>query len=339
MSDNNIPVDIDKLYPKINQKIPKGLKPTYQQNIAPEKVREKLLEILGIEELPTNINFNVAKPKENEPLIEYKIKYQNSLSEKIEATVITPITNQPNKLAGIVCMGGTAATKESITNEKFYRPHPNKGQLFGWARELARLGYATISISLKGCVERRGTVAKWEQEAKLLSPLGRTQYGYIVEETLIAARILASINTVNPDRIGLTGMSLGGVGAWYGMACDPSISVGAPVCGGIGSLYRNLYEGQPWRQSSAGYIPGILKYFDHGEIISTCITPRPFIMIAPTEDEDMPSSGVDDMLEIVKPAYKKEGLSQNFECYRPPGKHVYMIEYFNKVVSFFNKFL
>ena len=268
-----------------------------------------------------------------------KIKYQNSLSEKIEATVITPITNQPNKLAGIVCMGGTAATKESITNEKFYRPHPNKGQLFGWARELARLGYATISISLKGCVERRGTVAKWEQEAKLLSPLGRTQYGYIVEETLIAARILASINTVNPDRIGLTGMSLGGVGAWYGMACDPSISVGAPVCGGIGSLYRNLYEGQPWRQSSAGYIPGILKYFDHGEIISTCITPRPFIMIAPTEDEDMPSSGVDDMLEIVKPAYKKEGLSQNFECYRPPGKHVYMIEYFNKVVSFFNKFL
>ena len=115
MSDNNIPVDIDKLYPKINQKIPKGLKPTYQQNIAPEKVREKLLEILGIEELPTNINFNVAKPKENEGLIEYKIKYQNSLSEKIEATVITPITNQPNKLAGIVCMGGTAATKETVS--------------------------------------------------------------------------------------------------------------------------------------------------------------------------------------------------------------------------------
>jgi len=339
LSGNNVPVDIEKLYPKINQKIPKGLKPAYQQYIAPENVREKLLEILGIEKLPKNISFDVNKPKENQGLIEYKVKYQNSLSEKIEAIVITPITNQSKSLAGIVCMGGTSATKESITDENFYRPHAKKGQLFGWARELARLGYATISISLKGSVERRGTLSQWEQEAKLLSPLGRTQYGYTVEETLIAARILESIDTVNPNRIGLTGMSLGGVGTWYGMACDPSIAAGAPVCGGIGSLYRNLYEGKPWRHSSAGYIPGILKYFDHGEIISNCITPRPFIMIAPTEDEDMPSSGVHDMLKIVKPAYKKADSSKNFECYKPPGKHVYMIEYFNKVVSFFNKFL
>ena len=70
MSENTTPVDIDKLYPKIHQKIPKGLKPTYQQNIAPENVREKLLEILGIEKLPSKIDFDVSKPKENEGLIE-----------------------------------------------------------------------------------------------------------------------------------------------------------------------------------------------------------------------------------------------------------------------------
>ena len=84
MSDNNIPVDIDKLYPKINQKIPKGLKPTYQQNIAPEKVREKLLEILGIEELPTNINFNVAKPKENEVLIKESANISRKKTENLK---------------------------------------------------------------------------------------------------------------------------------------------------------------------------------------------------------------------------------------------------------------
>ena len=339
MSNNKNPIDIDKLYPEIKQKIPKGLTPAYKKNIASKNVREKLLEVLGIEELPRNIHFDVSKPIEKEELIEYTVKYQNSLSEKIEAIVITPITNSPNSLAGIVCMGGTAATKESITHKKFYRPHPNKGQLFGWARQLARLGYATISISLKGSVERRGTLAQWEQEAKLLSPLGRTQYGYTVEETLLAARIIESIDTVNSNRIALTGMSLGGVGAWYGMACDPSIAVGAPVCGGIGSLYRNLYEGKPWRHSSAGYIPGLLKYFDHGEIISACINPRPLIMIAPTEDEDMPSTGVDDLLKIVKPSYEKGNNSNKFKCYRPSGKHVYQIEYFNQVVSFLNKFL
>ena len=62
-------------------------------------------------------------------------------------------------------------------------------------------------------------------------------------------------------------------------------------------------------------------------------------MIAPTEDEDMPSTGVDDLLEIVKPSYEKGNNSNKFKCYRPSGKHVYQIEYFNQVVSFLNKFL
>ena len=70
MPENTTPIDIDKLYPKIDQNIPKGLNPAYKKNIPSQNVREKLLEILGIEELPQNISFDVNKPKENQELIE-----------------------------------------------------------------------------------------------------------------------------------------------------------------------------------------------------------------------------------------------------------------------------
>ena len=134
-------------------------------------------------------------------------------------------------------------------------------------------------------------------------------------------------------------MSLGGVGTWWSMACDPSISVGVTICGNIGSAYRHIYEGMAERHSSSMYVPGLLKYFDHGEIVANCIAPRPFMMIAPLEDEDMPKDGVNDLLKIVEPKYESTGDSSKFFCHKPPGRHVFSIDYFDRMVSWFDKYL
>ena len=55
------------------------------------------------------------------------------------------------------------------------------GQLLGWSRALAQRGFATISISLKGSVVRRGTAAAWEGEAKLLEAYGRPHMGIVAD--------------------------------------------------------------------------------------------------------------------------------------------------------------
>ena len=68
------------------------------------------------------------------------------------------------------------------------------------------------------------------------------QMGILVEETLLAARILSTTDGVDPARIGVTGMSLGGNATWYSMACAPWIAAGVPVCGGVGSLPANQFR-------------------------------------------------------------------------------------------------
>ena len=41
------------------------------------------------------------------------------------------------------------------------------------------------------------------------------------------------------------------------------------------------------------------SHFDHAAIVAACMPPRPFMMIAPTEDEDMPREGVDELIPVV----------------------------------------
>ena len=53
--------------------------------------------------------------------------------------------------------------------------------------------------------------------------------GIIAEEALRAARVLALNERIEPSRIGITGMSLGGLATWYAVACDPWIYAGVAV--------------------------------------------------------------------------------------------------------------
>ena len=56
----------------------------------------------------------------------------------------------------------------------------------------------------------------------LLAPYGRSQMGVLVDETLRAGRILAASQPIDPERIAITGMSLGGQAAW----CCQSATMG-----------------------------------------------------------------------------------------------------------------
>ena len=163
--------------------------------------------------------------------------------------------------------------------------------------------------------------------------------GVLVEETLPAARFLAATEGVDADRIGLTGMSLGGNATWYAMACAPWIAAGVPVCGGVGLMERVIHESTYDRHSAYYFIPHMLRHFDHPEVVAACIAPRPFMMTAPTDDEDMPRSGVDSLIPVVNSAYEAMGRPDHFKVHQPHGRHVYLVEYFDWMVNWFQRFL
>ena len=272
-------------------------------------------------------------------LREIHVQYEDYLGEKVPAVVIAPRGKYSGSLPGIVCLPGTSGSAARVTDRKFYRENPDQGPLFGWGRELARRGFAVIAVTLAGCTVRRAGEGEWDTLEKLLAPFGRSPMGIHVEETLKAARILIDLQIADPGRIGTTGMSLGGNAAWYSIACADWIRAAVPVCGGVGSLPRVVHEGDNERHGHYYYIAHMLRYFDHPEIVASCIAPRPFMVIGPTQDEDMPKSGVDRLREVVAPVYSFLGHSDLFKVHQPESRHVFKIEYFEWMADWFQKHL
>ncbi len=317
-------------------RIPPGIQAFSPQPIRGKGIRPKLMELLGLEGLPTTVEVTREETVSSDDGIDStRISFINSLGETVPGLLMVPRGAGPDTLPGIVCMPGTSGSVDQISDERLYRERDGQGPLRGWARELARRGFATLAINLKGTVIRRRVFEDWEREAKMLIPYGRTQMGVLVEEALKAARVLEAEPSVDPGRVGMTGFSLGSYATWMAAACDPSIPAVAVLCGGLGTLAAVIHEGDPDRSSSFSYIPHMLRYFDHPEIVAATIAPRPLMMLAPLRDQDMPRSGVDRLIEVVRPVYEEQGLIERFAIYRPDDAHNFRIEYFEWMAEWF----
>ena len=320
----------------MSRRIPEDTTPANPVSIPDEAVRAKLLELLGLEKVPECLDCTVESSEAcEEGLVLVRLHFANVLGEAVPAILLIPSSVGAGGVSGVVCLPGTSGDAERLTHEQFGRRGADAGPLLGWARELARRGFATLSVTVKGTERRRERVGDWEHEAKWLAPYGRSQMGVIVDEALRAARILEAWEGVDAERIGLAGMSLGGNAAWYGMACAGWISCAVAVCGGVGSLRAVIQRGDPERHSSYFFIPHMLRFFDHPRVVRTCIAPRPFMMVAPTMDEDMPSAGVDELMREVGPAYEEAGAGERFRVYRPETNHQFRVEFFEWMVEWF----
>lgn len=317
--------------------LPPGIQPAYPSEVADADVRHKLIELLGLAEIPDRTDFTTSVVEETDAIRATSLTYTNSLDDTVPGILLEPLSDPNGDRPGIVCVSGTGGSAERVAHPDFHQS-PD-GPLIGWGRELARRGFTTLAISAKGTEGRRKSANDWALEHKHLSPYGRTQMGVLVEETLRAARILCAVEGVDANRIGLTGMSLGGNATWYSMACAPWIAAGVPVCGGVGSLAQVIHHGDPERHSAYYYIPGMLRYFDHPRIVASCISPRPFMMISPIRDEDMPRSGVDQLIPVVAEAYRASGHPDRFKAHQPEGNHQFLVEYFEWVVAWFEEHL
>ena len=311
------------------------------------EVRAKFLELLGLDALPTagSVDFDLgALDTGDDGIQSAPLTFANELGETVPCIFMRPgegkepLPGAGDELPAIVCIPGTSGDAEQLAHARLHRPFQHRGPLSGWARELARRGFATLAVTLRG-TEARSDPEDWRQEMNCFAPWGRSQVGVKVREALQAARALAAIDGVAEDHIGATGFSLGGQAAWHMAAVDPWLAAAAPVAGGLGSVAAFIREGDLARHSSPWFIPNQLRHFDHAQLVRACICPRPLLIIAPTEDEDMPSSGVDELLSVVEPAYADAGSTDNLEVRRPDINHVYKIEHFEWVAAFFTRVL
>jgi len=301
--------------------------------------RKTFADLLKIPLEPPEVEVQVHGTRVEEGIRIEDISWESLDGERVPAFVLRP-ENARGRLPAIVCLHGSSGSRESMTTREFgrgswtrpgsSRPHT---RMLGWARELARRGYVALAMTQRGLDRRTPPI---NQQANALLIRGRTAMGAVLYEIRQAVTHLASRPDVDPRRIGATGMSFGGITAFYVWILDDRVAAAAPICGGVGSvdLFARLgsigYHGTYW------WIPGMLEKGDQAEF-AAAIAPKPLMLWAPTEDIGMPKKAVDRFVATLRPVYENAGAPDAFVVHQPPGRHSFTPEAFDAMLAFFNE--
>jgi dienelactone hydrolase len=213
---------------------------------------------------------------------------------------------------------------------------------------LAERGYVLLSIDSAFNGERLGRGPAGDAEVdigrqrdtlfKLNLWFGRTLWGMMVRDTQLAVDYLASRPEVDPQRLGVQGMSMGGTGAWWLGALDERVK--AVVTVACFTRYRELITTR-WLSAHAIYyfVPGLLQHFD-SEAILGLIAPRPLLALTGDRDTTSPPQGVRALEQRLERIYGLYGAKDRFRSvlYEDTG-HEYTPAMKREMAAWFDKWL
>jgi dienelactone hydrolase len=290
---------------------------------------------------PPRVSVTVKSTKQEDGLVIEDISWKALDEDEPFAYVIRP-ADATKPLAAIVCLHGSSGSRESEVAPTFgmgdwirYGDKVPQQRLLGWARELSRRGFLTLTLTQRG-LDRR--LPDTNDQAKDLLVRGRTLMGAIVQEIRQSVTYLQSRPDVDRDKIGMTGMSFGGITTFYTWLVDDRIAAAAPICGGVGSVDIFLKTGRRSYHGFYWWVPDMLTLGDQGDF-AAALAPRPLMLWAPTEDIGMPKEGVQRFLETARPAYEKSRAPKALLVHQPPGEHSFTLEAFGAMEQFFREWL
>jgi len=206
---------------------------------------------------------------------------------------------------------------------------------------LARLGYAVLGIDACGFGERNGQGPAGPSEkggagelssSKFSLWAGRTLWGTIVRDDLMALDYLCSRPEVDAARIGVTGISMGSTRSWWIMALDDRPRTA--VCVGCMTRYQELILAGGMKEHGIYYfVPGMLQHFDTEAVIA-CAAPRPMLFMTGDRDPGSPVDGIKALQSRVAAIYGLEGAGDAFvSLIYPDTAHVYLPAEWERMVA------
>jgi dienelactone hydrolase len=166
--------------------------------------------------------------------------------------------------------------------------------------------------------------------------VGRTLWGMILRDDLMALDFLFSRPEVDGERIGVTGISMGSTRSWWLMALDQRIKTAVAVA--CLTRYQNLIRhGALDAHGIYYFIPNFLTHFDIEAVISL-LAPRPVLFQNGDQDPGSPVDGIKAIETTVRPAYRLYAKEREFQNLIYPGVgHVYTPEMWSRTLSWMSE--
>jgi dienelactone hydrolase len=210
-----------------------------------------------------------------------------------------------------------------------------------YAPVLAEMGIVTLAIDSWCFGERQHDTngSHGEEDAfKLMLWRGQVLWGMMMFDEFRALSYLASRAEVDPQRLCVTGMSMGATKTWWLAALDPRVRLAIDICcltdfdsliaaHGIG-LHSIFY-----------YVPSLLKEFDT-TAINELIVPRPHLSVNGRKDPLTPPAGVEKIRENLLSLYRQYGRQEDcrielFDCAHeePPEMRSLVIDWMRRYLA------
>jgi dipeptidyl aminopeptidase/acylaminoacyl peptidase len=306
-----------------------------------KEIRKEVWELLG--KLPPRPSKPKVETLSHEDKGDYtveKFQFDNAAGATVPGYIILPKNHSDKTPAILYCHwhgGEYDLGKEELFQAKHTPEEPGP--------TLAKRGYVVIGIDAYCFGERNGRGPGGPAEkgsngelsaSKFNLWVGRTLWGMILRDDLMALDYLISRPEVDAARIGVMGMSMGATRAWWLMALDERIKTGVPIC--CLTRYQNLIENQLLKAHGIYYfVPNILNHFDT-EAIVALIAPRPVLFLDGDKDGTSPVDGIHAIESAVRPVYRLYGKEAEFESIVYPGQgHLYTPEMWAKTLDWMDK--
>ena len=189
-----------------------------------------------------------------------------------------------------------------------------------YAPVVAEMGVVTLAIDSWCFGERQHDTNghRGEEDTfKLMLWRGQVLWGMMMFDEFGALSYLASREEVDPQRLGVSGMSMGSTKAWWLAALDPRIRLTIDLC--CLTDFESLIEAHGLSGHGIYYfVPSLLKQFDTTGI-NELIVPRPHLSVNGRKDPLTPPVGVEKVRAKLLALYRQHGREEDcrmelFDC-------------------------
>lgn len=290
------------------------------------KVRAKLGELLTLPERIPEPEFMLLReePRDGYRLYRYEFYPEARLAVPILVLVPESVLVGQTKVPAVVCLPGSGASLNSLAGEPdaYGNHYPARNRQAWHCVQLGMIGVAMENpATAESGVREVNHFATQAQFARMMTLAGRSNWGFMVEHVLETIGFLKRHPHVDPQRIAVSGMSLGCIPALYAAVMSDDVT----------AVVYNDYVSS-WAANALSVTKGLggsvdarrpfgfHRWFDDEPDLMAAVAPRPMIFVE--------GGAWKNCIEKVQKAYRLAGAEKNlriayYEKYADPATRKY----------------